>query len=424
MILRKLKKRLKILILSDYAFTKGGAEKVAISSAIGLSKENHEVVFFSAVGPIDDELVEAGLMQVICLGQKDILDNPKKFDAILSGIYNWRAVERLKKLFSCWVPDVVHIHGISKALSWAPINLLYQKRFPIIYTLHDYGLMCPNMGIYNFRKNEACQYYRRGETLKCFFINCDKRNYLHKIWRWFRYFIVRKIFMADRKINGYIAVSRFIKEITRENLRVNKPVRVIYNPVDIGKDILGKCSNSIKKEVNFLYVGRLSQEKGIDLLLEVISETDASLTIIGDGELMNLCRDYAERLGKDRVRILGYQNRKRIFTEMRKSSALVLPSRCMEPAPLVLGEAAYNCLPAIVADHGGVTEFVEDEITGLYFKAGNKESLKRRVDKIRKNPLLAKRMGQKAREIIIKKDLDISDHVKKLEEYYINIIDK
>jgi len=352
------------------------------------------------------------------------LDNPKKFDAILSGIYNWRAVERLKKLFSCWVPDVVHIHGISKALSWAPINLLYQKRFPIIYTLHDYGLMCPNMGIYNFRKNEACQYYRRGETLKCFFINCDKRNYLHKIWRWFRYFIVRKIFMADRKINGYIAVSRFIKEITRENLRVNKPVRVIYNPVDIGKDILGKCSNSIKKEVNFLYVGRLSQEKGIDLLLEVISETDASLTIIGDGELMNLCRDYAERLGKDRVRILGYQNRKRIFTEMRKSSALVLPSRCMEPAPLVLGEAAYNCLPAIVADHGGVTEFVEDEITGLYFKAGNKESLKRRVDKIRKNPLLAKRMGQKAREIIIKKDLDISDHVKKLEEYYINIIDK
>jgi len=56
--------------------------------------------------------------------------------------------------------------------------------------------------------------------------------------------------------------------------------------------------------------------------------------------------------------------------------------------------------------------------------AGNKESLKRRVDKIRKNPLLAKRMGQKAREIIIKKDLDISDHVKKLEEYYINIIDK
>jgi len=413
----------KILVLSDYAFIKGGAERVAISSAMGLSKSGYEVVFFSAVGPVDDELAKSGLKEIICLGQKDILDNSDKFDALLSGIYNWRAVKGLKKLFSYWVPDVVHIHGVSKALSWGPINLLYKRRFPVIYTLHDYGLICPNMGIYNFRKDEICPYYMRGKTFKCFFTNCDKRSYSHKLWRWLRYFITRKIFRVDKKISGYVAVSRFMEKIISENLILSKPVRTIYNPVVTGDDVPGRCVDKAATDLTFLYVGRLSPEKGIDILLEVMCEIDARLTIIGDGELMDLCKDYAGRLGKEKIRILGYQNRERIFTEMRKSSALILPSRSVEPAPLVPLEAAYNCLPSIVADHGGIKEFVEDRITGLYFKAGSKESLRRSMGRIIENPLLAERMGRKAREFVAGKGLSVGDYIKKIDNYYADITD-
>lgn len=415
--------RLKILILSDYAFTKGGAERVAISSALGLSESGHEVVFFSAVGPVEDELAKAGLKEIICLGQKDILDNPNKFDALISGIYNWRAIKGLRKLFYYWIPDVVHVHGVSKALSWGPINLLYKRRIPIVYTLHDYGLICPNMGIYNYRKNEICPYYRRGKTLKCFFTNCDKRSYFQKLWRWSRYFIIRNIFRADRKISGYVAVSRFMENIINENLVVNKPVRTIYNPVDAGADMSGQCTGKEKTETDFLYVGRLSQEKGIDMLLGVMSKIDARLTIIGDGELMDLCRDYAERLGREKIKILGYQDRKRIFDEMRKASALILPSRCIEPAPLVPLEAACNCLPSIVADRGGITEFVEDGVNGLYFKAGSAESLKESMEKIMKDPIMAERMGQKARESIVKKGLGVDDYIEKIDNYYADIIE-
>lgn len=414
---------LRILVFSDYAYVEGGAERVAISSAIGLSQKGHEVVFFSAVGPIDYELQEAGLKEVICLNQKDILDNPNKFIAMISGIYNWRAVRRLKKLFSYWVPDIAHIHGVSKALSWALINLIYSYKIPIIYTLHDYGLICPNLGIYDFRAETVCEHYKPGHKFKCLIVNCDKRSYTQKLWRWIRFFIVRNIFKINKKVSGYIAVSKFMADLAERYLAGNKPVKVIYNPVEINKSQLVKCKTDNKKRVSFLYVGRLSLEKGIDLLLNVMDSIDANLTIIGDGELMNICMDYTRRLGKEKIKILGFQNRKKIFTEMQKSNALILPSRCMEPAPLVLAEAAYNCLPSIVANHGGLVEFVKNRVNGLHFKAGSKESLRESMESIIKNPPLSKKLGRKARKIMDESGLGINSHLKQLEKYYADILE-
>jgi glycosyltransferase involved in cell wall biosynthesis len=415
-------KKLKILILSDYAFAKGGAEKVAITSSTGLAGKGHEVVFFSAVGPVDDELLKTDLKELICLNQKDILDNPNRLNAVLSGIYNWKAIRRLKRLFSRWIPDIAHIHGVSKALSWAPINLINYYKIPIVYTLHDYGLICPNLGIYNFKKEKVCEYYKPGFKFKCMIENCDKRNYAQKIWRWLRYYIVKNIFRINKKINGYVSVSRFMEGLAGEYLKGYGPVRVIYNPVELNKKKLEKCRDHKETGINFLYVGRLSLEKGIDLLLNVMSEVDANLTIIGDGELAGMCEKYARNLGKEKMKILGYRSREEIFAIMQRSSALVLPSRCMEPAPLVLAEAAYNCLPSIVADHGGLVEFVKDKVNGLHFEAGNRESLKNTLEKVIRNPSLLRVMGREARRVVDKQGLDIDNHLRKLEKYYYDIL--
>ena len=86
-------KKLKVLILSDYAFAKGGAEQVALASAVGLARNNHEVVFFSAVGTVSEELKSCNLKEIICLNQRDILDNPSKLKAMISGIYNFEDEE-------------------------------------------------------------------------------------------------------------------------------------------------------------------------------------------------------------------------------------------------------------------------------------------------------------------------------------------
>ncbi|MCL4386142.1 MAG: glycosyltransferase, partial [Cyanobacteria bacterium] len=149
-------KKLKILILNDYAYVEGGAGKVAIESAINLSKRGHEVIFFSAVGPVSPELIGGSLKKIICLNQNDILNSKNKLFSVFSAAYNWQAVKSLKKLFLEWIPDIAHFHGVSKALSWAPINSIYSFKIPIVYTLHDFGLLCANLGIYDFKADKPC----------------------------------------------------------------------------------------------------------------------------------------------------------------------------------------------------------------------------------------------------------------------------
>lgn len=418
-------KKLKILVLSDYAFTKGGAEKVAILSACGLVDRGNEVVFFSAVGPIDKDLKNKQFKEIICLNQKDILDEPNKLKSVFFGTYNFNAVRNLKQLFSRWQPDIVHLHGLSKALSWAVINTVFSYKIPIVYTLHDYGLVCPNLGIYDFRRAKVCQYYKRGYGFKCLVTNCDKRNYIQKLWRWQRFFISRHIFKINKKISGYIAVSNFIKELIQSNIKITTTIKVIYNPVQKFNNGNADIRQSfLKEKVAFLFVGRLSAEKGIDLLLEAISKVDATLYIIGDGELMGKCLEESKKSVKNKINVLGYREKDTIEDYMQKSDFLVLPSKCMEPAPLVIGEAASNFLPSIVANHGGLKEFVDDGINGYYFIAGNVESMVKVMNKIIANPALSIMLGKNAKDIIKKFNFDTGSHLDQLEKYYLDIITK
>ena len=119
---------------------------------------------------------------------------------------------------------------------------------------------------------------------------------------------------------------------------------------------------------------------------------------------------------------MGYQSKDIIYKEMRKSIALVLPSRCMEPAPLVIGEAAYNRLPAIVADHGGLTEFVDDRVNGVYFKAGDVNSLTRSMNYFISKPGKTIELGMKAYDIINDLGLDLDSHLDHIIQYYIDIL--
>ena len=82
-----------IIIINDSAFIKGGAEKVALNSAIELSKRGINVILFSAIGPVDTNLTDAGI-EVICLQQYDILNDPSRLRAIKQGLWNNKALNK------------------------------------------------------------------------------------------------------------------------------------------------------------------------------------------------------------------------------------------------------------------------------------------------------------------------------------------
>ena len=417
-------KKIKVLVLNDYAYIEGGAGRIAIDSSVRLVRDNNDIVFFSAVGPVCDELKEAPFRKIICLNQKDILSNPNKIDAMIKGIYNYSAIRELEKLFNEWKPDIVHIHGVSKALSWAIIKTIKSFNIPVLYTLHDFGLICPNMAIYDYRKDRLCDYYKKRNGVKCLITNCDKRNYFQKLWRWIRFFYITRMLKIKNKIDGYIAVSDFVYDFFKDYLPKDILFRTINNPVEYSADDIEKYSKpETISPIVFLYVGRLSKEKGLDILLEAVKELNVKLTIIGDGELMPIAMQYAQNYGKDKIDILGWQNMETIAEQMKKSSALVMPSRVFETSGMVVMEAARFYLPSIVSECGGQTGFVKDGFNGLYFKAGDIRSLRGALEEFINDDGIRYRLGLGARKMLEKKGTKIDHHVESLINFYIVVMD-
>ena len=110
--------KLTVVIALDHAHLTGGQAKVAFDSAIGLKNAGHRPIVFAAAGPVDPVLVANGI-EVVCLGQSDLLGNPSRIAAAFQGTWNLKAAQGMKQLLSGLPRDstVVHVHGWAKALS-------------------------------------------------------------------------------------------------------------------------------------------------------------------------------------------------------------------------------------------------------------------------------------------------------------------
>ena len=273
---------MRIIILNDYAYINGGAGKIAMNTAIALAKKNYEVYFFSAVGPVDEKIKEIKNLQVICLNQYDILTDPNRFRAIINGIWNFKSRKILGNLLEqCDIKNtIIHVHGIEKALSSSCINIAVKKGFKVLFHLHEYGIACPNMGFYNYQKQEICKL--KPLSLKCLLSNCDSRCYMHKCWRVIRQYIQQNIGGIPKYVD-YVYISRFSYNILKPFLNKNNKVFYVSNPVDMDKEERIKVENN--KEI--IFIGRLVPEKNPILLAKVAKKMNLSVTFIGSGPCEN-----------------------------------------------------------------------------------------------------------------------------------------
>ncbi len=181
---------LTVVICTDHGSVNGGQAKVAIDSAIGLKRFGARPIFFAAAGPVDPRLAAAGV-EVVCLGQNDLLGNPSRAAAALQGTWNARAAAALGALLAETPRErtVVHVHGWARALSPSIVAPLRAAGLPTVYTVHEYFLFCPNGGFYNYPRGEVCQLTPL--SLACLATHCDARNYPRKLWRFGRLYAAR-----------------------------------------------------------------------------------------------------------------------------------------------------------------------------------------------------------------------------------------
>ncbi len=313
------------------------------------------------------------------------LDQSGRFSAAINTIWSNRSIGDFENMIHEFKPDVVHVHNtfarISPSIYWAANRL----KVPVVQTLHNFRLICPQaMLLRNGKVCEDCigKIPWRGVVRACFRESKAQTAVLAGM------ITVHRIAGTwQNKVTRYIALNEFCRQKFIEG---GLPAgRIVVKPNFVDFDAPANVLRS-----GFLFVGRLSSEKGVDVLVAAASQIEnAEVHIAGVGPESEHIQGVANvkplgALGGDAVRVM-----------MSRSMALILPSIWYENFPRTLVEAFGCGLPVIASRIGALAELVQDGVTGLLFDPGNADDLADKMCWALDNPDRMSEMGRNARNL-------------------------
>lgn len=360
-------KKLKILQINKFHYPRGGAERYVFELARLLEARGHKVINFSMAheNNLPSEYEKYFVKKV----------NLEKFSLIniIKFFYNYEAAAKLKKLIKDEKPDIAHLHNIAHQLSPAIISVLRDHRVPMVQTLHDYKLICPNYRLYS--RGKICGRCRGGRYYNCFFGKClhesRARSFLGMLEAYWSHNILK---IYDR-VDLFIAPSRFMKDICVKFGAPADKIKVIYNFIGLPED--GSPPPAACGDY-FLYFGRLSPEKGIEVLIKAWRRLgrEYKLKIAGGGPsdkiLAGLINDL--KLG-GRIEMIGPKYGEELRGIIRRARAVILPSLWPENMPYSALESLALGKAVIASRVGGLPEIIKDGKNGFLFKAGGADEL-------------------------------------------------
>lgn len=356
---------MKILLINNQHYPKGGAHNVYFNTAKLLSNNGHEVFFFSLK---DEETLPYEYSDYFPKA-KDYrnLSIISKIKSLKSFIYNNEASQKINDYIKIIKPDIAHVHLFMGGLTVSALKSLKENNIPIVHSVHDYRLVCPSYLFLN-GNHHICEKCKNHKYYNCVLNKCSQNNisqsFILSIDSYFRKFFIKPQKLIDR----YIYVSKFARDKHLEfSFDNDSKSSLIYNFIP---DI-DTIKPNIAKGKYFLYIGRLSREKGIQTLINAIKGTAFNLKVVGTGPLLT---DF-QKLDIDNISFLGFKNGLELFELIRNASFVIVPSEWYENNPMSIIEAYAFGKPVIGANIGGIPEILEENKTGYLFKSGNLESL-------------------------------------------------
>jgi len=345
--------RMHVVILADFAVPNGGAPKVAIESARALAERGVRVSYIHAVGERGDPALEHPGIERIGLGLRDVWELPRA-KGVAAGLWNAAAAQRLAALLAGQPggETVLHLHQWTRAFSPSIFPVLAGAGHPLAITLHDYFLACPNGVYYRFERERPCDV--RPMSLACLTAPCDPRNSVFKAIRTMRTGLTN--FGLQRKSLDVIHVS----DRGRDTITPLLPFEVRHHRVDNPVLAEPKPPAEIGANAAVAYVGRLTHEKGADLVAAAAKAAGVAALFIGDGPLAGTIREL-----NPEAECLGWRSPAEVEALLRRRAcAVVAPSRWYETGPLTVYEAMASGLPPIVSARAGAAEKVAHGETG------------------------------------------------------------
>lgn len=394
--------RLKILIVNKFLYPNGGSETYIFKIGEQLQKRGHEVQYFG--------MEHSGRIVGNQLGlyTKDMDFHTRsllsKFTYPIKTIYSSDAKRKMLAVLKDFQPDAVHLNNFNYQLTPTVILAVKQyekesgRRVRLVYTAHDYQLVCPNHMMMT-PSGQICEKCAGGHSINCFKNSCIHSSKLKsvigaaegcfwhskKVYRWIDTVICPTAFMASK--------------INLDPVFHGK-TKVLYNFID-------KVDKTpVQKEDYVLFFGRFSAEKGMETL---IAAKDIDFVCAGSGPMEDAVNHSAH------IKNVGFKTGKELEELIKKAACSVYPSIWYENCPFSVMESISYGTPVVGAAIGGIPELIDDGKTGFLFAPGNVKDFSDKVKALLGNKQLALEMHKNC---LNKKFMTVDQYCEKLLEIY------
>lgn len=358
---------MKVLMINKFLYPNGGSETYIFKIGEWLEKNGHEVQYFGMehAGRCVGNRVNAYTSDMDFHGGSIL----SKLTYPIKTIYSSEARKQIRKVLDDFKPDVCHINNFNYQLTPSIILEIkkWNKNCRIVFTAHDYQLVCPNHMCNNPNTHENCE-----KCLGGHFMNCTKGKCIHGSTAKSAIGAMEAMLWNGngvyKNFDKIICCSEFLKKKMDTNPVFAERTIALHNFVE-------KVENKdVEKKDYVLYFGRFSEEKGIGTLIQAAKELpDVQFIFAGTGPLES------EISGVKNIKNVGFQKGEALERLIREAKFSVYPSEWYENCPFSVMESQMYGTPVLGANIGGIPELIRVGETGELFESGNKEELKSKI---------------------------------------------
>jgi len=382
---------MKILMVNKFLYPNGGSETYIFKLGDYLTSQGHEVQYFG----MEHDGRCVGNHAEAYTSDMDFHDGSmlSKLTYPIKTIYSSEARKKIRLVLNDFQPDVVHLNNFTYQITPSVILEIENWRKKtnhtcrIVFTAHDYNLVCPNHMLNNPNTRQNCE-----KCLGGHFINCTKGKCIHGstvksmigtaegyFWKWNG---------AYKYIDVVICCSEFMKTKMDTNPLFSGKTIALHNFID-----KVEWKETVKKDY-VLYFGRFSEEKGIDTLIDVCkSLPDIQFVFAGTGPLEDKIK------GIPNINNVGFKTGVELELLIKEARFSIYPSEWYENCPFSVMESQMYGTPVLGANIGGIPELIQVGKTGELFKSSNKGDLKQKISNLWNNPKKVEQYGRNCKDI-------------------------
>ena len=343
---------MKILMVNKFLYPRGGSESYMLYLGEYFKNLGHEIEYFGMYDENNTVGNSAGLYtQNMDFHSKGL----GRFLYPFKIIYSFEAKKKIMQVIDNFKPDIVHMNNINFQLTLSIIYGIKKKGIPVVQTVHDYQMICPNHLLYNFEKNTPCEKCVGGSHINCIKNKCIHGSLVKSIIGVLeaKFYNLLKTY---KKVDLYVCPSNFLenKLLSAKEYYKGK-TKTIHNFINKEKFSSLDC----EREDYIVYVGRLSKEKGVEHIGEVAKLLpEYNFIVAGNGPDKDVLK------GISNINLAGFVGGDKLTKLVSSAKVLLLPSVCYENCPLSILEAHCMGVPVVTMNSGGMAELVKDGVTG------------------------------------------------------------